>query len=257
MAHPVPFSCKPRGLAFALLTLALTGCTAQSPLGVEGLRLSTHAAADDVRIVRKAEDSVALKPTLQSTDTDIQAAKPAHIVPVGSNAERKPAWCEYLKEDTAAQTTIMRSPNLSASSTDDGKASVSLGLSVSDFAKAHVLEQTAEARCRRYMAESGLHKLVFLSPQGLTSAGYRAKAKAIVDRKADIQALRRRVAEAMNAGDLDREKATLLMGLADQLLSEAGNAKSQADRRTGDFLGSRDHASVLGHECFSFSRLER
>mgnify|MGYP000892867986 CR=1 FL=1 len=39
--------------------------------------------------------------------------------------------------------------------------------------------QSAEVRCRLYKAESGLHKLVFLSPQGLTAAGYRAKADTI------------------------------------------------------------------------------
>ncbi len=38
------------------------------------------------------------------------------------------------------------------------------------------------------------------------------------------------------------------MGLADQLLSEGASAKSQADRRTGDFLGTQDQASLLGRE---------
>jgi hypothetical protein len=125
---------------------------------------------------------------------------------------------------------------------------VSLGLSVTDFAKANVLEETAEARCRRYMAESGLQKLIFLSPQGLTSSGYRAKAESIGKRKKDIQALRRRISQAMADGFVDHERATNLMGFADQLLAEAAQAKSQADRRTGDFLGAKDRASLLGKE---------
>ncbi len=142
----------------------------------------------------------------------------------------------------------MRSPRMSGSFSDDGKANVGLGMSLTDFAKANVMEESAEARCRRYMAESGLHKLVFLSPQGLTSAGYRAKYESVQKSKKELQVLRRKVSQALNDGFLDREKATVLMGLADQLMAEGASAKSQADRRTGDFLGKKDHASILGRE---------
>jgi hypothetical protein len=235
------FSRKP-GLTLCVAMLALAGCAGQSTLLGEGLRLSILDPAKEVRVIKAAE-APALKPTLMET-----ASKATVITPVASTPAKLPAWCEYLTEDTAAQTTVMRSPRLSGSTTESGKASVSLGMSLSDFAKANVMEESAEARCRRYMAETGLQKLVFLSPQELTSAGFRAKAKAIGDHKSDIQGLRRRVAKAMSDGDLDREKATTLMGLADQILAEGANAKSQADRRTSDLLGTKDHASVLGRE---------
>ena len=213
--------------------LALAGCANQSNMLDEGFRFSILEPAREVRVI-KATDTPALKPTI--------------ITPVAATPSKLPAWCEYLSEDTLAQTTIMRSPRLSASSNNDGKASVSMGVSLSEFAKANLLEETAEARCRRYMAETGLQKLVFLSPQGLTSAGFRAKASAIQSHSGDIRALRSRVSKAMNDGYLDREKATMLTGLADQIMAEAANAKSQADRRTSDLLGTRDHASVLGRE---------
>ena len=235
-------SSKKRGLALWFTMLSLAGCAGQSNLLGEGLRLSILDPAKEIRVIKAAEAPV-LKPTLIET-----SASRTVITPAASTPAKLPAWCEYLSEDTAAQTAIMRSPRLTGSATEDGKASVSLGLSLSDFAKANAMEESAEARCRRYMAETGLQKLVFLSPQELTSAGFRAKAKAIGNHRADIQGLRRRTAKAMADGDLDREKATSLMGLADQILAEGANAKSQADRRTSDLLGTKDHASVLGRE---------
>jgi len=233
MAHANRFSFKNRGLTLAGVILALAGCAGQSNLPGEGFRLSILDPAKEVRVIKTA---------------DIPVLKPTIITPVSAMPSNLPAWCEYLSEDTAAQTTIMRSPRLSVSSNNDGKASVSMGVSLSEFAKANILEETAGVRCRRYMAETGLQKLVFLSPQGLTSAGFRAKAKAIQSHRGDIQNLRRKVSKAMNDGYLDREKATMLTGLADQIMAEAANAKSQADRRTSDLLGTRDHASALGRE---------
>ncbi len=136
--------------------------------------------------------AVPLKPTISDDKAIIHpaAAKPAKL----------PAWCEYLQEDTYAQTTIMRSPRLGASANDSGKTAVSLGMSLTDIAKADLMEESAEAKCRRYMAESGLQKLVFLSPQGLTSAGYRAKYDAVQKSKKELQALRRQVSQAMSDG---------------------------------------------------------
>jgi hypothetical protein len=247
MAHANPYSSNAKQLLVWFSVLGLAGCAGQSALLDENLRASIFEKNQDVRVVHGAA-APALKPTV----IEMAAAKKSDIspviTPVAAAPDKRPQWCVYLMEDTAAQTTLVRSPTLSGSLAEDGKSSVSLGLSVSDFAKANVMEQSAEARCRRYMAESGLQKLVFLSPQGLTNAGYKAKAKAIATRKSDIQALRRQVAQAMADGFIDREKASLLMGAADQLLAEAANAKSQADRRTADLLGSKDQASVLGKE---------
>jgi hypothetical protein len=248
MAHANHSSSSRSRLGLWGVMLALAGCVGQSNL-LEGLRLTAQAESREIVDAPQPQ----LKPTLSvdagKSDIAVKSdAKKAIVIPAGVEVERRPAWCEYLSEDMAAQTTIIRSPTLKASLDDGAKANVSLGLSVTDFAKARVMEESAEAQCRRYVAQSGLQKLVFLSPQGLTSAGYRAKSDAILKRKKDIQALRRTVSQAMADGDIDREKATMLMGLADQLLSEAAQAKSQADRRTGDFLGSKDQASLLGRE---------
>jgi hypothetical protein len=246
MAHANHCSSNKRPFLASFAVLFLAGCAGQSSLLGDDLRLSIFDQKNDVRIITPAA-APELKTTVVNTagatvNTHTKTTHPDHA------QLKRPAWCDYLMEDTAAQTTVMRSPRLTGSVDEDGSANVSLGMSLSDYTKANVLEETAEARCRRYMAEKGLTKLVFLSPQGLTSAGFRAKAKAIYSRKQDIAALRRQINAAMNNGDIERERATVLSGLADQLMYEAGDAKSQADRRTADLLGQKDKASVMGRE---------
>jgi hypothetical protein len=243
MAHANRFSSKSQSALFGVGLLALAGCAGQSNILAEGLRLSTFQSTKDI-VVLSSKDQAPLRPSVFADKDPV--GKPIVITPAAAKAEKRPAWCEYLIEDAYAQTTIMRSPRLNASASDEGKASVSLGMSLTDIAKANLVEESAEARCRRYMAESGLQKLIFLSPQGLTSAGYRAKHDSIQRSKKDLQSIRKRVAQAMADGFVDREKATVLMGLIDQLQAEGATAKSQADRRTGDFLGTKDQASLLG-----------
>jgi hypothetical protein len=246
MAHANRFSFNAQGTLMSVAMLVLAGCAGQSNLLTEGLRLNTLGTGKDIVVISAKDQKadLALKPTVIADTAPV--AKPVVITPAASPPAKRPAWCEYLVEDALAQTTIMRSPRLGGSASDDGKANVSLGMSLTDFAKANLVEESAEARCRRYMAESGLQKLVFLSPQGLTSAGYRAKHDSIQKSKKDLQNIRKKVAQAMADGFVDREKATTLMGLVDQLLAEGATAKSQADRRTGDFLGTKDQASLLG-----------
>jgi hypothetical protein len=224
-------SSKHRSFALTATMLVLAGCVTQGGLLGEGLRLTTHQDKPEVRVLKAVE------------------TKPSALIitPVAAKSTR-PAWCDYLIEDTAAQTTIMRAPTVSGNMGDDGKANLHVGMSLLNFEKANVMEEAAEARCRRFMAESGLQKLIFLSPQGLTSAGFKAKAKVIFDRRKDIQHLRSQIEGVMNDGFVPREQATALMNIADQLLVEAGKAKSEADRRTTDLLGAKDQASLLGRE---------
>lgn len=221
------FSSDMRKLASMIGVLALAGCVGNGPLleSVPGLRLGTHDAVETEAVV------AALRPTVVDPQQAVvvpvsgKAAKP---VPVSGRSSQ---WCDYLREDAAAQSTIMRSPTLSGSLDDEARASLSLGVSVSSMLKADLTEQSAEVRCRRYLAETGLQKLVFVSPQGLTSAGHKAKLKSINGQRKEIARLRAKAVRAMNAGDLDREKATAIQMLADQILAEASAAQSQADRR--------------------------
>jgi hypothetical protein len=109
MAHANHSSSKLRNAVLWMAALSLTGCAGQSLLG-DGLRLTTHDNADDIVIAKSTAEPLPLKQTIVEPD-----AKREIITPVASVPAKRPAWCEYLEEDTAAQTTLMRSPNLSGS----------------------------------------------------------------------------------------------------------------------------------------------
>ena len=129
---------------------------------------------------------------------------------------------------------------------DDAKTSVSLGMSLTGIAKAGLMEQAAEVRCQKYLAENGLQKLVFVSPQGLTAAGHRARLKAIEGQKKEIARLRKKVAGALNTGAINRELATAINVLADEILAEAEASRSQADRRLDAALMPSSSAEAYG-----------
>lgn len=245
MARAPHFSSDPRPANYSGVLLAMTvlaGCVGgQSLLGESPLlRLATYN--DDKAVLAAPRPAV------------MTAAKPpaapgngVQIVPAAAEPGVS-AWCDYLREDAAAQTTVLRAPSLRGSLADDGSASLALGLSVTDFVKANAMEQTAEARCRKYLAENGLQKLVFLAPQGLTAAGFRAKFKAIEGQRREIARLNERAKRAMESGVLDRETATAIQVLSDQILADASAAKSQSDRRLEDSLAPSGTAKAYGAE---------
>ena len=161
-----------------------------------------------------------------------------------SNSE----WCRYLKEDSAAEATVLRSPSISGKVDDGGKATMSLELSASSFAKAGLVEQAAKIKCRRYLAEAGLQKLAFISPQGLTAAGFRAKSDCILARKAELANLRKLIKAELMRGNMDVNRATSLSVLIDQIMAEGNAAKSQADRRLADDFTQPLGAAILGED---------
>lgn len=246
-----------RGLEGIKKGLAVSGVVA-GLLGLAACSSSGSLLQDDLRLMTLSEVKEAVVETV--APAPVKTAAPAAVAealagakvvvtPAGSDAVRQePTQCEFLREDALAQTDIMRSPTLRGSVNDSGKASMVVGMSLTDIGKADVVEDQANVRCRLYMAEAGLKKIVFLSPQGLTSAGYRAKADSILARRKSLLDLKQQARRAMMRGDIDREKATGLLAAIDKLMADASAARSQADRRTNDLLGAKDRASILGRE---------
>jgi hypothetical protein len=192
-------------------------------------------------------------PAIRIVTTDAGAS--ADVVPVAqelttqsTSTSHKSAWCEYLSEDAAAQATIMRSPTLSGSLDDGAKAGLSVGLNLSSFTKAELIERSAEIKCRRYMAEMGLQKLAFVAPQSLTSAGYRAKSQSISGRKSEMASIRKLITQELQSGNMTKDKASSLLVMLDQISADAATARSQADRRMSDKIGSSKGADVYGRE---------
>jgi hypothetical protein len=232
-----------------LATLCLVGvggCTGGQLLS---LRPSVEPAAGEIVSTTAPVAAVTqvknlpLKPSVEPV-SDIQK-----IEPVSDEVrERKSSWCQALREGAAADATILRSPTLLGSIDDSGKASLNLGLSYSSFKKANLMQQAAEVRCRKYLAETGLQVLVFVSPQNLTAAGYRAKYDKINEQNKELKKLRLSIAKALKAGDIDREKATSIAVLMDRLLAEGDSSKSQADRRISERLLDGKSTNALAHD---------
>ncbi len=140
------------------------------------------------------------------------------------------AWCQYLKEDSAAEATLLRSPSLNGSVDDSGKLGVSLGVSISSINKARLIEEAAQVKCRSHLAQEGLQKRELVAPVGLTAAGYRAKSISILVRKDELAELREQIKYELRRGNITAEKAASLSGLIDEINLEGNVAKLQAAR---------------------------
>ncbi len=241
--HRFSSSCR---AALLVLTsvFGMAGCTAGTGLftgpDVPGkLRLATLDSPPEI---------TASTPKIAGSQTlpDVVQIRPATFVETDEVSES--AWCRYLKEDSAAEATILRSPTLSGNVDDGGKAAMSLGVSVSSFTKARLIEEAARVKCRRYLAEAGLQKLAFITPQGLTAAGFRAKSTSILARKADLDELRQQIKYELRRGNINVEKATSLSVLIDEINAEGNAAKSQADRRLAEDFGKPQGAAILGED---------
>jgi hypothetical protein len=160
----------------------------------------------------------------------IEPAADIRTVPSSSD-ENGNLWCRHFKEDAAAQSVILRSPTLAGSIDEQGKSELNLTLSASSFVKAKIGEELALANCRKFLAESSLQTIVFVSPQNLTAAGFKARSDSIFNQRQDIAKLHKMIEAAMNKGSIDREKASAMIILTERLLAEGDLAKSQADRR--------------------------
>ncbi|HUQ37686.1 MAG TPA: hypothetical protein VM144_15045 [Aestuariivirga sp.] len=190
--------------------LGLAGCTAGGLLTDQNKPASLRLVTLDAT----AQPGVEIRPaTFSETD-----------------ASSNSAWCQYLKEDSAAEATILRSPSLNGSVDDSGKLGVSLGVSISSFNRARLIEEAAQVKCRSHLAQAGLQKRAVAAPLGLTAAGYQAKSISILVRKNDLAELREQIKFELRRGNITAEKAASLSGLIDEINLEGNVAKLKAAR---------------------------
>ena len=222
-------SSSSRKAALLVLTsvLGMAGCTAGAGL------LASRDGPGELRLVTldSPPEITASTSTIAGPQTKPDTVRIRPVTFETNDESETSAWCRYLKEDSAAEATILRSPTISGNVDDGGKTALSLGVSVSSFAKAGLLEKAARVKCRRYLAEAGLQKLAFITPQGLTAAGFRAKSVSILVRKDDLAELRQQIKYGLRRGNITVERATSLSVLIDEINAEGNAAKSQADRR--------------------------
>ncbi len=199
-----------------------------------------------------------LKPSVaaaEPTDLRVTHVEPAADAPVPrAQQSEESAWCTNMRERALADSTILRGPRVAGSYDDQGKAEVAIGLHYSDFRKAYLVEQRAEAECRKFVAQRGLQKLVAISPQNLTAAGFRAKADTIDAERMELERLRQNVAASLSAGSINHEKATALLMLIEQLRADGLSARSQAARRIDEHGAGSKSAQRLGNELIAAER---
>ena len=220
--HP---SSSSRTAALFVLTavLGISGCSSRT--GIFG-DAGASAALRLQTIDETAAAAVPPAPRIQP------AAETAAATDIVTPPRPHSAWCDYLAEDAAADATVLRAPTLSGQVDDQKKSAVSLSLSLSSFRKADLLEQSAEARCRSHLAETGLQEVVLLAPQTLSAAGYKAKAKAIAQHVADLERMKAKIAREKTAGNLTADKAASLTAMIEGLYAAAAEARSEAERRS-------------------------
>ena len=124
-------SSSSRKAALLVLTsvLGMAGCTAGAGLlaGRDGpgeLRLVTLDSSPEITASTSAIAGAQTKP-------DVVQIRPATFET--NDESETSAWCRYLKEDSAAEATILRSPTLSGNVDDGGKAAVSSGAQCFEF----------------------------------------------------------------------------------------------------------------------------
>ncbi|MEQ1521416.1 MAG: hypothetical protein ABL936_09120 [Aestuariivirga sp.] len=202
---------------FHRATLVLAGVFGMAGCTAGGGLLANHESPASLRLA-----------TLDETALGGVEIKPANFSETDDSSSS--AWCQYLREDSAAEATILRSPSLNGSVDDSGKLGISLGVSVSSFSKARLIEEAARVKCRSHLAQQGLQKRAVAVPVGLTPAGYRAKSISILVRKSELAELREQIKYELRRGNITAEKAASLSGLIDEINLEGNVAKLRAAR---------------------------
>ena len=231
-----PCSSKRGAIAIAVVVLGLSGCAG-------GLTLAPALAPPPDLRTSLAGEPDAVVPA-QPRTTAVAMAEPApRFLPVSDQGPASDMvqtaaldashsqWCRYLREQAAADALILRAPTVSGEVDDSGKSSLNVGLSYAGIRKAQLTEQAAEIKCRRYLAENGLQKQLFLAPLEFTAAGYQAKATAIRARHGEMEELRSRIRRELRSGNITADRASALTVSIEQLYAAEGEAMSQVKRR--------------------------
>ncbi len=254
------FSKMKRNLAVASIGLLLGAC---SSVGSDMVALNGPSSVGHSAQASQIAQPAAAKPSAMA-----KFVKQAVTVPQGNalNAsvvqqvtpnmrrQRKSQWCKYLDNDAAARATILRAPTVSGDINDDGRKSATVSYDVMDIARARLIENTAEAKCRRYQANAALNRIVTIAPTNLTRAGFAEKAKVISSRAGNLKAIKTLVQRELKTGNIDRSQATSLSLAVDNVLSDGAIAASESAKRQGSLAFDIKNVGNLAAQLFKAER---
>lgn len=162
------------GIAAALACGIASGCNTTSALTLA--EPTAPVAAEDFAYSDIAIAKVPLPADARRREPAAAIDTKITTAAVPELPQSDPAWCRYLAADAGAEASILRSPTLSASASDGGSKSVSLGMNLVDFSKADEIEKAAKLRCEQKVSEGSLQASLLIAGHSVTALGASAKA---------------------------------------------------------------------------------
>jgi hypothetical protein len=245
--------CFSRLKQFAIIAIAvsLSACSGLN----NDLGHWTGLAPSSLPVNAMVPRPAAAKPSRNSVPVAQKIQKPQRqVFKFEKQKTEKSAWCTFVAEDAAADATVLRAPTISGTINDEGRKSVGLGYDLLNIGRAKLIEDAAEAKCRRYLANTALNRMAVVAPNVLSRQGYRAKAKVIARRKRNLLAIKVLVNRELITGNLDRSQSTKLLLAADGVLSDGARASSEAAKRNGLAAYDLQNLSKLSVELLKAER---
>ncbi len=204
--------------------LGMANVQPSSVSNVQAIEPASKRASAMTKLVSQVIDNKrVVKPETRSLVAYRPVSKPVTSSP----------WCDYLKEDAAAETTILKAPTVSAQINDSGRKSATVAYDLVNVARAHLIEEGARVKCQRYKAKSALNRVVVVAPNKLTRAGFKQKARSIARNHSRMRSIKAQVRRQLSIGNLDRNQSTVLLLAIDQIIVDGAKASSEAAKRQG------------------------
>jgi hypothetical protein len=216
------------GIAGALACGFASGCNTTSALTLAEPTSVSPAVAENFAYSDIAIANVPLptdarrKEQKMAVDTKITTASVPEL------PQSDPAWCRYLAADAGAEASILRSPTLSASASDGGSKSVSLGMNLVDFAKADEVQKAAKLRCEQKLSEGSLQASLLIAGQSVTALGASAKAAYLGQALGRLDAITAQSRARLAEGVITAPEHSLITARIARVRQEQSAAKADA-----------------------------
>jgi hypothetical protein len=216
------------GIAAALACGIASGCNTTSALTLAGPSIAAPVAEEDFAFsdveIAKVPVPANLPPRDEASVIDTKITTAA----VPELPQSDPAWCRYLAADAGAEASILRSPTLSASASDGGSKSVSLGMNLVDFAKAGEIEKAAKLRCEQKLSEGSLQASLMIAGQSVTALGASAKAAYLGQELGRLDSVAAQSRARLAEGIITAPEHSLITARIARVRQEQSSAKADA-----------------------------
>jgi hypothetical protein len=216
------------GIAAALACGIASGCNTTSALTLAEPIAAAPAIAEDFAYSDIEIAKVPLPAEARRKQADAAIDTKITTAAVPELPQSDPAWCRYLAADAGAEASILRSPTLSASASDGGSKSVSLGMNLVDFSKANEIEKAARLRCEQKISEGSLQASLLIAGQSVTALGASAKAAYLGQELGRLDVIAAQSRARLSEGVLTAPEQSLITARIARVRQEYSLAKADA-----------------------------